>query len=153
MRGHVATVLTALMLASGCLVLSGCSDNGDPPDGGAGAGGSGAADAPVDHGTVGCLVPDMVPTTCPTPPVTYREVQPILHARCVSVCHNDMTPDPNNNNIPIWGLTTHRHISDWRDTVRSTLSDCTMPPPDAGVPVTIEERKAIVEFIRCGLPQ
>jgi hypothetical protein len=33
------------------------------------------------------------------------------------------------------------------------MVDCSMPPADAGVPLTVEERWAILEFLYCGLPK
>ena len=121
-------------LLAGCLIAVGCSGNASNPDG-------------------ACLKTEMLPTSCPTPPVTYSSVQPIFDARCVSVCHNDSTPDPSQPGAKIWGLTDYSHVQDWYREVRDTVANCTMPPPDAGVPVTIEERRAILEFIRCGLPK
>jgi hypothetical protein len=85
--------------------------------------------------------------------VTYGNVKPIFDARCVSICHNGTTPDPSAPGTNIWGLIDYAHIKDWSDTVRDTMASCEMPPADAGVPMTIEERRAILEFIRCGLPQ
>jgi hypothetical protein len=105
----------------------------------------------IDAGYVGCLNRDAGAIACPTPAVTYADVAPIFRARCVSVCHNDSTPDPANNNMPIWGLQDYEHVSIWRDTVRSTMYDCLMPPPASGVRFTIEERRALIGFIACGL--
>ena len=154
MRGDVSKITVALALLGGCLTVPSCSDDGgNNPDGGGGAGGSGLiADAAGDRGQVGCLTAP--PTTCPTPRVTYEMVQPIMQARCVSVCHNGTTPDPNPNPITpnIWPLASYKDITDWNDTIRSSMADCSMPPADAGVPVTVEERKAIIEFIRCEYP-
>jgi len=135
MRGDVSKITVALALLGGCLTVPSCSDDGgNNPDGGGGAGGSGLiADAAGDRGQGG---------------------QPIMQARCVSVCHNGTTPDPNPNPITpnIWPLASYKDITDWNDTIRSSMADCSMPPADAGVPVTVEERKAIIEFIRCEYP-
>jgi hypothetical protein len=166
MRGSFSKIAMMLALVWGCSAWAGCggqeggssgsSGSGGVGNGG-GAGGAGGSGAITDagsggsSGTVGCLTTP--PTSCPTPPVTYSMVKPIFDARCVSVCHNGTTPDPKNNNEPIWGLVEYSHISDWRDTIRREIAACSMPPPEAGVPMTIEERKAIMEFIRCGLPQ
>jgi hypothetical protein len=95
----------------------------------------------------------MVPTSCPSPPVTYGTVKPIFDARCVSVCHNDKTPDPGQPGTTIWGLTDYDHVKDWADAVREQVANCLMPLPDAGIPMTIEERRAILEFLKCGLPK
>ena len=150
----------ALALVSACWIAAGCSGNTSDPAGGAGgAGGSGTTTGGAGgggggmSGTVGCLKMDMLPTSCPQPPVTYANVKPIFDARCVSICHNGNTPDPDHPGEKIWGLTDYSHVQDWYREVRDTVANCTMPPPDAGVPVTIEERRAILEFIRCGLPK
>ena len=140
-------------LTWGCFAAAGCADDGGGgSDGGGGAGGSGTVMDASDGeaGVVGCVT--TAPTACPTPPVTYAIVQPILQARCVSVCHNDRTIDPNTN-MPIWGFTDYDHVATWADTIRDELFKCSMPPPDAGVPITVDERRAILEFIRCGLPK
>ena len=149
--------MVAVSTLAGAVLLGCTATNGDTPDGGAGSGGSGSGGSGpsdgevVDTGYVGCL--DAAPTACPAPVVTYAKVAPIFQARCASICHNGITPDPNNNNEPFWPLTTYKHVSDWQDTIRAAMVDCSMPPADAGVPITVEERWAILEFIRCGLPQ
>jgi hypothetical protein len=158
MRGSFWKATAALALVSGCVIAAGCSDDGGAgPDGGAGStGGSGGAGGAVDAGgsdmgTVGCVTE--APTSCPNPPVKYSAVEGIFKARCVNVCHNDMTPDPNSPGNPIWGFTDYEHVSSWQDTIRAEVFACSMPPRDAGVAMTVDERRAILEFIRCGLPK
>jgi hypothetical protein len=156
MRALVCKITLALAVGSGYAAAVSCGDDGGGnPDGGGGsggAGGSGAMDAgDSGSGTVGCLKMEEIPLTCPTPPVTFDNVKSIFQTRCSGVCHNGATLD--GNGIPIWALTDRQHILDWHDTVRSTIGDCQMPPPDAGVPVTIEERKAIIQFVRCEGPK
>ena len=159
MRGGISRIVVALVLASGCWIAAGCAGESSNSDAGAGAGGSGGGGSggggagDGSTGTVGCLKMDQIPVACPSPPVTYSKVQPILQARCVSVCHNDKTPDPEHPGTTIWGFPDYQHVKDWQDTVRDTVGNCLMPPPDAGIPATIEERIAILEFIKCGLPQ
>jgi len=161
MHSFVSKIVIALALA-GSLVLAGCSgDDTGSPTGGAGSGGAGGAGggggsapidgAVIDTGKVGCV--DTPPTACPTPPVTWSKVEPIFAARCGSLCHNGTTPNPNIPGDTLWGLKDYDHVKDWYDTIRDTINACQMPPPDAGVPMTVEERMAILEFIRCGLPQ
>ena len=106
----------------------------------------------IDTGFVGCVAKD-AGIQCPSPATTYAKVQPIFQARCVNVCHNDMTPDPNNNNMPIWGFKDYDHVVTWQDTIRDSMYGCSMPPAGSGVPLTIEERRAIIEFISCKLPK
>ena len=85
------------------------------------------------------------PTTCPDPAPRYADVAPIFESRCVT-CHAGAPGGP-------WSLADYGHVSDWQDTVRSNVRDCSMPPPDAGVPMKLEERLTILSWIRCGLPR
>ena len=147
MRALIGKITLALAVACGCASVVSCGNEGGGKTDGGGSGGSGGMGGSDAPGTVGCLTPDMVPLTCPTPPVSFANIQPIMQARCVSICHNGVTRDPNGD--VIWGLVDKEHVLQWEDTVRSTMADCVMPPADAGVPMTIEERKAIIEFIRC----
>jgi hypothetical protein len=157
---NLAWIVVALSILAGTVLLGCTATNGNPPDGGAGSGGSGAGGsggagptdgAIIDTGYVGCV--DAAPTACPSPAVTYGNVEPIFQARCVNVCHNGTTPDPTMPGTLIWGFTDYEHVVSWQDTIRPAIINCTMPPVDAGVPLTVEERWAILEFIRCGAPK
>jgi hypothetical protein len=111
----------------------------NPVDGGTGL---------PDGGTPGeepsaCSVP--APTACPDPAPRYADVAPIFERRCV-ICHAGAPGGP-------WSLADYGHVADWQDTIRANLRDCSMPPPDAGVPMMLEERVAILTWIRCGLPR
>jgi hypothetical protein len=86
------------------------------------------------------------PTACPEPAPTYADLRPMLDTRCVQPCHSGTPNGP-------WPLTQYQHLYDWKDDVRSRLLDCGMPPLDGGVPITTDERLAILNWIRCGLPQ
>ncbi|MES1172242.1 MAG: hypothetical protein ABUL77_03305 [Bacteroidota bacterium] len=108
----------------------------------AACGGSPAA-IPFDAGSTGCPVP--APTTCPDPMPRYAEVMPILEQRCVS-CHAGLPNGP-------WPLTTYTHVADWEQELRAALLDCSMPPADAGVGLTSQERVTVLTWIRCGLPE
>ena len=158
MRLSIFKMAVALAVTCGYSAFVSCGDDSNgSPDGGGGSGGTGgsggATDAGGDTGFVGCLNPDATPTTCPTPAVTFANVQGIFQAKCVSVCHNGVTPDPTRPGETLWPLIERQHILDWHDTVRATMAECLMPPPDSGVPLTIEERRAIIEFIRCEGPK
>jgi hypothetical protein len=159
MRSSVAKVAMAWVLICSCLTAAGCagddSGNADAGAGTGGAGGSGGAGGgsggPTEAGGLGCV--EELPVACPDPPVKYSQVEPIFKRSCVSVCHNGTTPDPNNNNLPIWGFTDHEHVVSWQDTIRDHVFRCSMPPQDAGVAMTQDDRRAILAFIRCGSPQ
>jgi hypothetical protein len=135
-------IAIALALAYGVSAAMSCGD-----DSGGGGGSGNPADASGDPGTVGCLPMPVPAAVCPTPPVTYDNLKPLFQARCVNVCHNGVTKDSNGE--VIWRLTELKHFDDWQDATRARIADCSMPPPDAGVPLTIEERQAILEFLKC----
>lgn len=87
------------------------------------------------------------PATCPDPPVRYADVAPILNQRCVETCHDGQTA------AGPWPLTDYPHVADWADAVRDQVLFCTMPPVDAGVPISDAERLAILNWVRCGAPE
>lgn len=133
--------------------MLGCGGNTDnTPDGGSGgSGGSGGGDNDAsgggDTGSTACPVDP--PVTCPTP-VRFAQVQPIFNQRCVP-CHDGVTIDQNDpEKKPIWALKDFAHIAEWKDSVRGELTGCTMPPADAGSMLTVEERLAILQWLKCG---
>lgn len=127
-----------------CLMLAAC-DESEP-----GAHDGGALDSPdsMVAGDAGAPLPPcsvMAPTTCPMPSPRYGDVAPIIASRC-SGCHGKVWMGP-------WPLDNYEHVADWADTIRANLVDCTMPPADAGVPMTNTERMEILNWIRCGHPR
>lgn len=121
---------SALVLLCGWMLLSGCD--------GATSGGGPATDGGVAEA---CAV--MVPAACPAQVPRYADVQPTLQQRCV-LCHSGQSG--------LWPLTTYQQVTDWYDSVRDDVADCSMPPPDAGVAMTNAERLLILTWIRCGVP-
>jgi hypothetical protein len=93
-----------------------------------------------DGAPLACTV--QPPTVCPDPPPHYPDVQPIFERACVP-CHQGL---PGGN----WPLLQYSHVADWQDVIRAHMIACTMPPPDAGVPMSDEERVAILTWILCG---
>ena len=87
------------------------------------------------------------PTMCPDPAPTFADVTPIFERRCaIAGCHTGFVGGP-------WPLDTYEHIADWQDVVRAEVVSCSMPPADANVPITDEERLTILNWVRCGLPK
>jgi hypothetical protein len=127
--------------------LSMSPSNVDPADAGSDPDPTDAStisDATTHEGsTLMCSV--TAPTSCPDPPPHYADVAPIFQERCI-LCHSGTIDGP-------WPLTDYEHIADWQDIIRGDLLDCTMPPVDAGVPITRDERLAILVWIRCALPR
>lgn len=87
----------------------------------------------------------VAPTSCPTPAPTYADIAPIVESRCVG-CHYGALGGP-------WPLNSYDHVADWRDTIRSAMLDCSMPPPEEHVPMTTDERMQLLVWIRCGMIQ
>lgn len=131
-------LLCGLVILVGCGVLgAGCETANHPHDSSGDAGSQ--TDGPP---AVACMI--TAPTECPFPVPRYAEVQPIIQQRCV-VCHSGQTDR--------WPLTTYQDVADWYDSVRDQVLNCAMPPPDSGVTMTVDERLAILKWIRCGFPQ
>jgi len=123
-----------LSLAALAVAAAGCHERTwDPSDGGTSG----------DTGALVCTI--QAPTACPDPMAHWPDVQPIFEHRCV-LCHNGIPGGP-------WPLLQYSHVADWNDVVRAMLLDCSMPPPDAGVPMPDEERTAILTWILCGFPE
>jgi hypothetical protein len=137
LRGGAIAVLVSFAVAA----CDGSESDGDPPaaDGGGALGGDGGA--PPEPQV--CDVE--APTSCPDPPVRYADVEPIFQERCV-ICHVGARGGP-------WPLTTYKHVSDWEREVRGVMLRCAMPPPDAGVPMTTDEREQILTWLECGRPE
>jgi hypothetical protein len=144
------TVLRAARTFAVSAALAACGAKGDlgahpsdvdPGDAGPGEAGPGPSDGSPIPSSCGV----MAPTSCPDPPPRYADVTPIFQQRCI-LCHNGTNDGP-------WALTDYEHIADWQEIIRADLLDCTMPPADAGVPITREERLAILVWIRCALPK
>jgi hypothetical protein len=97
----------------------------------------------VDGAPLVCTI--TAPTVCPDPAPRWPDVSPIFQNRCVR-CHNGAVGGP-------WPLMQYQHAVDWFDIIRSMLLDCTMPPPEAMIPMPDEERTAILTWILCGVPE
>ncbi len=142
-KGHRFAPIRYLRTGAVCgfIAIAGCggSTMKDPPPGPAPSDAGAQADAaPV----IPCTV--TAPTACPDPAPRYPDVEPIFQQRCV-VCHSDHSAR--------WPLTTFNHVADWADQIHDDMLTCAMPPPQAGIPITTEERIAILTWIRCGFPQ
>jgi hypothetical protein len=138
-------MLRAALAFAVCAALQACAARGDLVDPGTDADPSDAGPDPLDaspHSDASCSI--TAPTSCPDPPPHYADVEPIFRERCV-YCHSGTNDGP-------WSLTDYEHIADWQDIIRGDLLDCTMPPVDASVPLTHDERMAILVWIRCALP-
>lgn len=82
------------------------------------------------------------PSECPSPAVTFKDVEPIFTTTCAS-CHTGIGEAP-------WALKDYQDVADWQELVRADILDCSMPPPDSGVHISNEERLRILNWVRCG---
>jgi hypothetical protein len=101
------------------------------------------ADAGLDVAPLVCDI--TAPTVCPEPAPTFEVIAPIIDTTCVP-CHFGAPDGP-------WPLDSYEHVTDWRDTIRSAMLDCSMPPPEENIAMRDEERVLILEWIRCGMPR
>lgn len=102
---------------------------------------SGHSDGPADAGTCSKEVPD----ACVQPSPTFtKDVLPIIQARCGS-CH---AADAGQ-----WPLDEYQYVIDWEPSFVGDVVGCTMPPADAGITMTSEERAVLLDWFACGLPQ
>jgi len=82
--------------------------------------------------------------TCPaTPPSFMNDVLPILNRDCNSTCHGPMMGQ--------WELADYSDVSDWASLIQLDLTDCAMPPVDAGAFPT-SDRTTVLDWIACGGP-
>ncbi len=113
-----------------------------------------AGEPNVDGGSLDAGSPDSdvapeacdvtVPVSCPDEDLTYADVAPIIEHRCVP-CHDGRGAN--------WPLSSHSHVVDWADDIRSRMLDCSMPPLNSGMTMPNSERQRIVDWLRCGAPQ
>ena len=144
MCDRIGSVLGAWGLIGACLLLTACGSSTPDPQPGGPDGGTVVPDGgTVDEQPSACAVP--APTSCPEPAPRYADVAPIFERRCTG-CHAGNPGGP-------WSLKDYGHVADWQDTIRAAMRDCSMPPEDAGVTMTVQERVSILTWIRCGLPR
>jgi uncharacterized membrane protein len=116
---------------------------------GGSAGGGGDTGGKPDGGTTLQCKPTN-PTSCPSQQLHYADVKPIIDARCVH-CHYEGATEPDGTGR--WPLTTYAHVADWFDIIPGQILTCQMPPSDAGIPITNDERNKILTWLHCGFPQ
>src|SRR5262245_29009516 len=103
--------------------------------------GCNSKDGSADAGTC----PRDVPDACVQPaPAFAADVLPIINARCGS-CHAEDAGQ--------WPLNQYQYVIDWEPSFVSDIIGCTMPPADAGIELTTDERRILLNWIACGAPQ
>lgn len=130
------------LLIIGVNGLLACGNSHDHRGDDASSGGRVAASGGASGAATACDV--QAPTACPTPPVTFNQLKPILDQHCV-VCHAGVGEGP-------WALTSYEHVAAWADMIRAEMLTCGMPPPDSGIEISAADRLQILTWIRCGTP-
>jgi len=106
----------------------------------------GHRDAGADSGMKGRACAAEPVMTCPSPKPSFKkDVVPIVNARCLS-CHSGADA-----NGP-WPLTNLDDIAHWKPLVVQDIENCTMPPVDAGPPLTAEESATFLGWLACDAP-
>jgi hypothetical protein len=82
----------------------------------------------------------VAPTECPTPSPVYSDVVPVIEQYCLS-CHDGLGDQ--------WPLTSYSHVVSWTEEIRGMMLNCSMPPPESGIEMPIEERQRVLEWLRC----
>ena len=90
--------------------------------------------------------PNDWPTSCPSPAPSYDAVvSQIFHTRCVT-CHFT------GSTITARAFDTYANVSLDQQPIFYQVSQCLMPYPDGGNPLTTAERQALLGWIVCGAP-
>jgi hypothetical protein len=102
-----------------------------------------------DAGFVSADVCPALDTACTTKtvPSFKKQVGPIIEKSCASAagCHTGKPDDP-------WPLTDYQEIVDWKSAFVDDLRGCTMPPADAGVALSVNDRLVLWQWLTCGTP-
>jgi len=143
MQRHVINVILLIIAGGGCV------DGGSAGSSSSSSSGAQTSSSALDAGTVDAHVEPAcgveAPTSCTNAALRFQDVQPILSQRC-QACHSAAAGIS-------WPLEQYSHVKDWADDVRTDLVNCTMPPPDAGIVMTLEERMTVLTWLRCGHPE
>jgi hypothetical protein len=133
----------AILLFLACALAGGCSDPaGDDPN----------VPDKAPPGTVLNLegpmtCPPAAPNSCPQTPSYAKEISPLVERACLS-CHSPGGVAADRD------LTTYASFVRLETTDFVQVSDCLMPPPDAGpdAALTLQDRTELLQWFVCGSP-
>lgn len=92
------------------------------------------------------LVCPTLSSECPAVVPSYtNEVAPIFAAHC-GQCHSRENP------TGPWPLDDAIDIGEWAFSIDADLSDCSMPPLNADVPLSDADRETLHAWLSCGAP-
>jgi hypothetical protein len=96
---------------------------------------------------VGAPACNTVDTTCPAhPPSFAHDVDPVIVKYC-NACHGEGGMEQ-----ALYDYTSYQGIFKARSSMASFVSDCMMPPVDAGLFPGDEQRQVVLQWIACGAP-
>jgi hypothetical protein len=88
-----------------------------------------------------------VDASCPAQPPSFaHDVDPIIVTYC-NACHGEGGIEQ-----ALYDYTSYQGIFRARSSMASFVSDCRMPPADAGLFPSDEERQTVLQWISCGAP-
>jgi hypothetical protein len=106
--------------------------------------GSAASDLTADETAVYECSP--LASSCPAEVPSYAgEIAGIIERHCGN-CHLE-----NNLGGP-WPFTRWQDVYDWNGSLRVTLEQCLMPPPDTDAPLSETDRVKLQSWLACGAP-
>jgi hypothetical protein len=76
--------------------------------------------------------------------MTFADIEPIIAQRCLG-CHDGRGAQ--------WPRLDYGHVAAWVIESRSAMLSCAMAPPASGLTMPVEEREALLRWIRCGRPR
>ena len=88
-----------------------------------------------------------VDASCPpTPPSFANDVDPIIVKYC-NACHGEGGIEQ-----ALYDYTSYAGVFRARSSIATFVSDCRMPPADAGLFPSDEQRQTLLQWIACGAP-
>ncbi len=87
------------------------------------------------------------PSACPAEVPSYAgEVAGIIERHCGN-CHiEDNLGGP-------WPFSRWQDVYDWASSLRISLEQCLMPPPETDAPLSPEDREKLQAWLACGAPE
>ena len=128
------------MLVAGASVL-GCHDDDVSYQGS-------FANTPADGEAAEPVANECVPTpsACPSEVPSYSgEIAGIIERHCGN-CHLD-----DNLGGP-WPFSVWQDVYDWSLSLRLSLEECLMPPPETDAPLSPTDRERLQAWLACGAP-
>lgn len=103
--------------------------------------------AELDPAAYECVpIPGSTPSACPAVVPSYAgEIAGLIERHCGG-CHlEDNLGGP-------WPFSNWQDVYDWAVSMRISLEQCLMPPPDTDAPLSATDRERLQSWLACGAP-